>query len=76
MICPRHDGYLAECVLGKAHYEPHVFKTPEGKYIAWKDDMECGCCEPEEDDRCCFFWEISERQAAEMAAHPFGVKND
>ncbi len=57
----REDGYLASCILSGVHgYGPHVFRTPEGLLMAWEDDMECGCCEPEEDARCIVHWEIEE----------------
>jgi hypothetical protein len=56
-----HDeDYLAECILSRCHLGPHVTKTPEGKFIAWEDDWECGCCEPEAHDRCYNYWEIKE----------------
>jgi hypothetical protein len=51
---------LAECVLPPGHTcDCHVFKTPEGQFIRWEDDWDCGCCEPEEDDRCYTYCEIS-----------------
>jgi len=40
----RGDCYLAECIRNSDHLEPHVIRTPEGKFFAWEDDMECGCC--------------------------------
>ncbi len=58
----RHDGYLAECILKACHNGPHVFQTPEGKYFSWEDDLDCGCCKPEEDDRCYLYQEITEEQ--------------
>lgn len=61
MIGHREDGYLSVCILEGVHgYGPHVFRTPEGKLYAWEDDMECGCCKPEEDGRCTTYWEITE----------------
>jgi hypothetical protein len=54
------DEYLPECIRGRGHRGPHVFLTPEGKYIAWEDDWSCGCCKPEEDDRCYTYGEITE----------------
>jgi hypothetical protein len=60
IIGNRDDGYFAECILERHGWGPHVFRTPEGKIYAWEDDMECGCCEPDEDDRCTIYWEISE----------------
>lgn len=59
----RKDGYLAECILEGVHgWGPHVFRTPEGLLYAWEDDNECGCCEPDEDDRCTIYWEIEESE--------------
>jgi hypothetical protein len=50
-IVNTHQDYFAECILEGVHgHGPHVFCTPEGEYYAWEDDMECGCCEPEEED--------------------------
>ncbi len=54
----RADHYIAECVLEYAHDGPHVFKTPEGAHIAWEDDDDCGCCEPDEDDPCFVYWKV------------------
>ena len=62
MIIDRDDGYLPECILEKNHGPQHVFRTPEGKFIVWEDDWECGCCEPEEDDRCIVYGEIGESE--------------
>ena len=55
----RSDGYLPECIRGRCHCGPHVFLTPEGKYFSWEDDWKCGCCTPEEDDRCYLYQEIT-----------------
>ncbi|MEI7480122.1 MAG: hypothetical protein WCJ59_00660 [bacterium] len=55
------DGtYFAECIRKRCHSGPHVFISPEGKYISWEDDWNCGCCRPEENDRCYTYVEISE----------------
>jgi hypothetical protein len=54
------EKYLAECVRESNHLGPHVIKTPDGIFIAWEDDWNCGCCKPEEDDRCYVYWEIEE----------------
>ena len=62
----REDGYLAECIRESAHRGPHVVKTPEGRLLAWKDDLGCGCCESEEDDRCTVYWEIQEQDMATL----------
>ncbi len=60
VVGEREDHYLAECILRNNHAGPHVFRTPEGDHVAWEDDWECGCCEPEEDERCISYWEIKE----------------
>lgn len=59
MIGYRNDGYTADCVLPVAHGGPHEFVTPKGRRIAWEDDDSCGCCSPEEDDRCTVYWEVT-----------------
>lgn len=52
IIGERSDGYLPECILPKCHRsEHHLFLTPEGEYIKWEDDINCGCFKPEEEDR-------------------------
>ncbi len=56
------DHYLAECIRKRGHRGPHVIKTPENVLIAWEYDWECGCCEPEEDERCYVYQEISEKE--------------
>ncbi len=63
----RKDGYSAECILPRCHSCPqHVIKTPEGKYFQWEDDYGCGCCSPDEDDRCYVFSEIMEVEAKRL----------
>ena len=61
------DQYLAECILPIGHLGPHVIKTPEGEFYAWEDDMECGCCEPDEEDRCYTYWSINESDIPKLA---------
>lgn len=56
----RPDGYLPDCIRKSCHRGPHVFLTPEGKYYSWEDDWKCGCCKPEDDDRCYLYQEITE----------------
>lgn len=51
--------YTASCIRVVAHNGPHLILTPSGKYIAWEDDDDCGCCSPEEDDRCCVYWPVT-----------------
>lgn len=62
----RKDGYLPQCILAQGHHTPHVFKTPEGKFFAWEDDMECDCCQPDEDERCYIWWEIQEEDIPKL----------
>lgn len=62
----RSDNYLGECILEKAHLPPHLIKTPEGKYIEWEDDPNCGCCEPGEDDCCYLYSEVTEERAGQL----------
>ena len=66
MIGYRSDNYRAECILERAHFSPHLIKTPEGKYIEWEDDNDCDCCEPGEDDCCYVYAEITEEQARQL----------
>lgn len=56
------EEYLAECIRPLAHINPHVVKTPDGKYYAWEWDFDCDCCGPEEDDRCYVCWEINKEE--------------
>ncbi|MDO8529948.1 MAG: hypothetical protein Q7S10_00860 [bacterium] len=67
IVGDRDDGYLAECILAPFHTGPHAIKTPEGNFFAWKDDWNCGCCEPEEPDRCIIYWEIQEREISTLS---------
>ena len=51
------------CILEGVHnYGPHVFSTSGGKYYAWEDDLDCDCCSPDEEDRCCIYWEIKKAE--------------
>ena len=68
MVGVRTDHYLAECILASRNHDLHVIKTPEGKYFSWEDDLECGCCAPDEDDRCTSFREITEQEAISLGA--------
>jgi hypothetical protein len=53
-------GSDPSCLLASAnHPEEHVFRLSDGRYFAWKDDWECDCCKPEEDDRCYVIWELT-----------------
>lgn len=56
----RNDEYLPVCIRPRCHSGPHVIKMPEGIYYAWEDDWSCGCCRPEEEDRCIHYWKIDE----------------
>ena len=64
----RDDGYLAECILKSRHAGKHVIQTPEGKFFVWEDDWDCGCCEPDEDDHCYDFKEITKQEADSLGA--------
>jgi hypothetical protein len=68
VVSHRNDGYLAECILESGHLGHHIVKTLEGKFYAWEDDWGCGCCEPDEDDRCYTYWELSEQEVANSIA--------
>ncbi len=50
------------CLKPYAHNDHHVFRTPEGKLIAWQDDDECqcGCWDDIEHDTnvCKIYWEV------------------
>ena len=61
VVAYRDDDYLAECILLRSHSGPHVIKTPEGRFIAWEDDYDCECCQPEDFDRCITYWFIQEK---------------
>lgn len=66
-------GYLGACVLPRCHTNfEHVIQVPDGRYFAWKDDYDCGCCEPDEIDRCTIFWEITEEEFFRLVSqvHP------
>lgn len=62
----RDDGYLAACIRTSGHPDKHLIKTPEGKFFTWEDDWDCGCCRPDEDDRCYDFEEITEQEAIKL----------
>ncbi len=72
IIVPRRDEIVVderdipECILSERHDGPHLIKTLEGKYFQWEDDFECGCCKPDEDNRCYSFGEISEKVAQKI----------
>lgn len=60
-----------ECILPTCHHpEEHVFMKPNGVYIIWGDDFTCGCCTPEESDRCTFFGEISFEEVQKLLEAP------
>lgn len=70
IIAPRHgemvgvkeDSFSAGCIRERCHDGPHVFKTSEGKFIAWEDDLECECCQSEncDEEMCIVYWEVAE----------------
>lgn len=58
---------LCECIIPvDVLHSSHVFQKPDGSYMAWADDWECGCCEPEEHDRCYTYWEITEDEVHKL----------
>lgn len=68
IIIPRRDNlveylrstdYLPVCICNRNHFGPHVVCMPNGQLVAWEDDLDCGCCSPEEDERCYTYWEIT-----------------
>lgn len=71
MLGFRPEGYEAECILENGHLGPHVLKTPEGGYIAWEEDTECGCEDCRSDDwgdHCVVYWEIQEADIPNLAS--------
>ena len=64
MVGSRDDHYLAECVLPKGHGEIHQFITPEGEVFQWQYDYDCGCCDPETDERCTIFGKVAKKKRA------------
>lgn len=60
------DSCETACLRLHPHWTgPHVFKTKDGRYFSWEDD-ECGCCEPEDTERCFVYEEISETEALKL----------
>lgn len=70
LVGPREDGYLAECILPDNHsscgIDCHVVLTPEGKYLEWKDDWGCDCCNWNTDQRCYTYHEITKKRFLEL----------
>jgi hypothetical protein len=66
IIGERSDGYLPECILKTNHSGPHIFRTPENNFYAWEDDWSCGCCTPEEDDRCYTYRQLSKEETTDL----------
>jgi hypothetical protein len=57
-------GTGGECLRPMSHTDGrHLFKNPEGDYYTWEDDYDCGCCAPEEIDRCFVYGRVSEEEA-------------
>lgn len=72
-ICvPRREPHMrlgtthGECLRPRSHGGVHLFQNPEGTYFTWEDDDDCGCCEPEDTDRCFVFKAISSKDAEEL----------
>lgn len=64
--CRDFKGYMPECIRIHGHWGTHVFKTPDSRYFQWEDDMECGCCDPAEPDRCYWYGEVTKDEAEEL----------
>jgi hypothetical protein len=73
VIIPRKDslfikftdsGIVCDCVLPIGHYGPHIFRGSGGKYYQWEVDFSCDCCEPEDDDHCFVYGEVSRGESA------------
>lgn len=48
-------GASTECRMPVGHLGPHHSTTTHRGDIVWAYDDECGCCAPDEPDRC-FWW--------------------
>jgi hypothetical protein len=60
---------LGECLRPNAHWDgKHMFRNRDGVYYLWEDDDSCDCCQPEDDERCFVYGEISEKEALELIA--------
>ncbi len=55
------EEHLSGCILSASHAGPHVTKTVDGQFVQWESDYNCGCCGPDEDDRCVIFQKIEEK---------------
>ena len=66
IVGERDDHYLAECILKNNHLGSHLIKTPELRYFVWSNDYACGCCRPDEEDRCYTYGEITPEEAKEL----------
>ena len=61
-LLENEDESISECILRTGHESAHVLKRQDGVYVKWAADLECGCCEP--DNQVCFWYgEISEQDA-------------
>ena len=59
----RDEKVSFSCILpAEACTGRHVFRLPNEELILWEDDYDCGCCEPEDNDRCYTAHTISEDQ--------------
>lgn len=53
-----------DCLLPHGHHnKEHLFMNPDGEYFIWADDFQCGCCDPETEDRCFYYEKISTEDA-------------
>lgn len=58
-----------DCLRYEFHTDgKHLFRNDRGEYILWEDDYSCGCCAPDEADRCTVFGFITEEEARELLA--------
>lgn len=62
VLPPRHSPEALPgaggCILPVGHLGDHIDKIGDS-YWRWGDDWGCGCCTPEEGDRCFNFGEIA-----------------
>lgn len=56
--------FSGDCLRPETHRDGvHLFQNPAGTYFTWEDDNDCGCCAPEEHDRCFNYQDIPYKQA-------------
>lgn len=62
-------GTCSECPLPQGHLGPHHSISSRYGLIEWEDDYECGCCEPEDSDRCFWFRALQAQQETSEYDH-------